>query len=174
MNITTVPAILERYGYEYVDFVKIDVEGWERASPRPARVQSPQRALFTRPPPPAPSPGEVILGMGLDKGGADAIGGLTFETGNSWLDTRKGPSDMTLAEVVDYLSSAGAVGYACFYLGRGDLLPISPPADAPQPHHQDYGLNVICFRRDTALHRAILLAHTTHLTHCLAGQGLWA
>ena len=147
MNITTVPAIFERYGYEFADFVKIDVEGWER---------------------------EVILGMRLEEpANVMRIGGLTFETGSPWHDSRKGPSNMTIAEVVDYLSEVRPHGFACFYLGRGDLLPISAPADAPQPHHDNYGLNVICFRRDVALHRAILIAHADHLHHCLAGQGLW-
>ena len=147
MNVTTVPRILERYGYGYVDFVKIDVEGWER---------------------------EVILGMHLeDEAMVARIGGMTFETGAPWVDSRKGPSDMSIKQVVDYLSEVRPHGYACFYVGRYDLLPISPPADPPQPHHDGYGLNVICFRRDTALHRAILVAHSKDVLHCLAGQGLW-
>ena len=100
-DITTVPAILQRLNLTYVDFIKLDVEGWER---------------------------EVILGMDLAGAGAGSVGGMMFETGESWRDSRKGPSDLTLREVVDMLHAAPPHGFACFFLGREDLLPISPPA----------------------------------------------
>ena len=146
-NITTVPAIMERLGLDFVDFAKIDVEGWER---------------------------EVILGMLLDGAGAGSVGAFSFETGETWRDSRKGPSNLLLSELVDYLSGVPPYGYACFYIGREDFLPISAPALAPIDEvDQNYGLNVLCLRRDTRLHAALLGAHRRKLDHCLAGQGLW-
>jgi FkbM family methyltransferase len=145
-NITTVPAIMERLGLDYVDFLKIDVEGWER---------------------------EVILGMQLDGAGAGKVGGMMFETGSSWLDSRKGPSNLSLAELVDFLSGVPPFGFACFFIGRDDLLPISPPWTATQEVDMDYGLNVLCLKRDTQLHASLLESHRKHIDHCLMGQGLY-
>jgi FkbM family methyltransferase len=126
-NITTVPAILKRLGLTYVDFCKIDVEGWER---------------------------EVILGMDLYGAGAGSVGGMMFETGESWRDSRKGPSNLKLAEVVDLLHAAPPFGFACFFLGREDLLPISPPALATVEDDSAFSRARVRAPRPLALARA--------------------
>jgi FkbM family methyltransferase len=144
--VTTVAAIMAAQKLEHAGLVKIDTEGWER---------------------------EALEGMRLDTEWAryDAI---LFEYGEAWGDSRKGPSNKTLAEVVEDLSErSGPYGYACFYVGLTDLLPISPPWAAPQPNDIFIGPNVLCLRRDAAIHAALLLAHRRDVDHCLAGQGLW-
>lgn len=146
VNITTVVDIFERHDLAHVGFVKIDVEGWER---------------------------EVIQGMDLATN-APRIDALLFEHGETWIDTRKGPSSMSLANVVEGLSEVGGgAGYACFLVGTFDLLPISPPWVAPIESDIVYAFNVLCLRRDAPIHRELLLSHRQELDHCLAGQGLW-
>ena len=144
--VTTVAAIMKRHRLEHAGLVKIDVEGWER---------------------------EALEGMRLATEWArfDAI---LFEYGEAWADTRKGPSNKTLGEVVEDLSErSGPFGFACFYVGLYDLLPISPPWAAPQPGDILLGPNVLCLRRDAHVHHALLLHHRREVDHCLAGQGLW-
>lgn len=146
VRVTTVAAIMAKHQLAHAGLVKIDVEGWER---------------------------EALEGMRLatDSARYDAI---LFEYGEAWADTRKGPSNRTLAEVVEDLSErAGPWGYACFYVGLTDLLPISPPWAAPQPNDIFLGPNVLCLRRDAPIHHALLLTHRKEVDHCLAGQGLW-
>ena len=146
VNVTTVADIMALHGLEVAGLVKIDVEGWER---------------------------EVLAGMRLPTE-AWRYPAILFEVGEAWIDTRKGPSNATLAEVVDALSErSGPVGYACFYVGLTDLLPISPPWESPRAEDIYLGPNVLCLRRDAEVHRELLLAHRREVDHCLAGQGLW-
>lgn len=146
VNITTISAIIDSLHVDAVDLVKIDVEGWER---------------------------EAIAGMRLREGGAARVHAFMFETGEPWFDTRKGPSNLALVDLVDDLSDVPPYGYACFVVGLGDLLPISPPAIPLQSGDDHYGLNILCMRRDAPLHAGILAEHRTHLNHCLEGQGYW-
>ena len=37
----------------------------------------------------------------------------------------------------------------------------------------NYGLNVMCLRRDLKVHAGLLREHKKYVEHCLAGQGLY-
>jgi FkbM family methyltransferase len=144
--VTTVAAIMAQHKLGHAGLVKIDTEGWER---------------------------EALEGMRLATEFAK-YEAILFEYGEAWADTRSGPSNKTLAEVVEDLSErSGPWGFACFYVGLTDLLPISPPWVAPQPADILLGPNVLCLRRDAPIHYALLTAHRREVDHCLAGQGLW-
>lgn len=112
---------------------------------------------------------------------AHRIAAIIFEYAISWEDSRKGPSNTTLAELVDWLSVVATPaqggttgGYACFWIGRFDLVDISPPAPSPRARDIEFGSNVLCLRRDSPVHAAVLLAHRKELDHCLAGQSTYA
>ena len=47
------------------------------------------------------------------------------------------------------------------------LLPLPPPLAV------NYGLNVMCLRRDLKVHAGLLREHKKYVEHCLAGQGLY-
>lgn len=153
-NVTTVKAIRARHALSSVGFVKIDVEGWER---------------------------EVLEGMDLEADAA-AFDSILFEYGATWADTRKGPSNRSLAEVVAWLSDvgdaglsaglsdAGDAGFACFFAGSRDLVPISPPFLPPAPADIDMSPNVLCLRRGAPIHAQLLAAHRHEVVHCPAGS----
>jgi FkbM family methyltransferase len=141
VKVSTVDSFLSSYtradsSPQWVDLLKIDVEGWEC---------------------------DVMAGASMSLGAIPPrIGAIYFEYGSTWFDERHGPAVPSTNPLVVITTDLHKKGYECFLSGVSDLIFIGPAisSDLSSILFGDvsgYGPNVFCLHRSIATSKVLLM-----------------
>jgi FkbM family methyltransferase len=143
VKVSTVDSFLSSYtradgSPQWVDLLKIDVEGWEC---------------------------DVMAGASVSLGAIPPrIGAIYFEYGSTWFDERHGPAVPSTNPLVAITTDLHKKGYECFLSGVSDLIYIGPAisSDLSSILFGDvsgYGPNVFCLHRSVATSKVLFDEH---------------
>ena len=130
---------MDRLGLGFVDFLKIDAEGWDR---------------------------DVIKGADLPRNAA-RFGAVYFECGSHWFDSRRGKETASIEEVMAAFAAVGFECFLGGVSDLARIT--APPAwSAPLKESiSGYGPNVLCLNAAyPAVANALLAAHKLKLDQC--------